>query len=392
MYMTNRIKQYCLLLIALIMLPISVYADKTGSCGANLTYTYVESTKTLTISGTGEMDNWIWDSSVGGAVSPWNRNKYEIVTVIIEDGVQTIGDLAFYDCSSLTTITIPNSVKFIGESAFSKCSSLTSLTLPNSLTAIGSSTFSSCSSITSVSIPSSVTSIGDGAFMRCSNLISMTIPTSVTSIGNSAFKGCTGLTSITIPNSIITIEDYAFENCISLTSVTIPSCITLIDFGVFKGCAALTSITIPNSVTAIKNFAFYDCTLLATIILGSEINEIGSNAFYLCSNLKDFYIYTKNVPMTGDNLFGASNVSSATLHVYEESVSDYKQANNWNLFKKIVALTDNDPKPTGIINIGASEYNTDTYYDLNGVRLSEPNKGVNIIRIKDGKTKKVILK
>ena len=134
--------------------------------------------------------------------------------------VTSIGDYAFYGCSSLTSITIPNSVTSIGYNAFSGCSSLTSVTIPNSMTSIGWKAFNGCSGLTSVTIPNSVTSIGDDAFFGCS-LTSITIPNSVTSIGSKAFYGCSSLTAVTIPNSVTSIGEMAFRFCSGLTSVTI---------------------------------------------------------------------------------------------------------------------------------------------------------------------------
>jgi hypothetical protein len=84
--------------------------------------------------------------------------------------VTSIGDGAFYDCTSVTSITIPNGVTNIGASMFSQCTSLTSVTIPNSVTSIGSGAFSGCNSLTSVLIPSSVSSIGSWAFSICGNL------------------------------------------------------------------------------------------------------------------------------------------------------------------------------------------------------------------------------
>ena len=104
-------------------------------------------------------------------------------------------------------VVIPSSIVYngttypvtsIGESAFYKCSSLTSVTIPNNVTSIGGYAFYNCSSLTSVTIPNNVTSIGGYAFYNCSSLTSVTIPNSVTNIGGSAFSGCSSLCTIIV--------------------------------------------------------------------------------------------------------------------------------------------------------------------------------------------------
>lgn len=142
------------------------------------------------------------------------------VLFILPEGVTSIDEDAFSNCSELTSITIGNSVTSIGDYAFDHCGGLTSITISNSVTSIGQDAFSNCTGLTSVTIGNSVTSIGYEAFYNCSGLTSITIPDSVTSIGGSAFSYCIGLTSITIPDSVTSIGNQAFYRCTRLTSIT----------------------------------------------------------------------------------------------------------------------------------------------------------------------------
>ena len=108
-------------------------------------------------------------------------------TLIVQNGVTNISNLAFYNCTSLSNVTISDSVTSIGLGAFAGCTNLTSITLSNSLTSISYGLFDSCTSLTNVTIPNGVTSIGDHTFNGCTSLTSVAIPDSVTSIGHYIF-------------------------------------------------------------------------------------------------------------------------------------------------------------------------------------------------------------
>ena len=260
--------------------------------------------------------------------------------ITIPDSVTSIGDSAFFDCTSLTSVIIPNSVTSIGKDAFWCCTSLKSVTIGNSVTSIGASAFSVCTSLTSVTIPNSVTSIGDLAFQRCDSLTSVTIGNSVTSIGYGAFSGCSSLTSVIIPNSVTSIGARAFDECTGeliinskvvgmdweyknlkshwlygsqFSKVTIGGNVTRIGEYVFCGYSSLISVTIPNSVTSIGEGAFSGCSSLTSVTIGNGVTSIGYSAFYHCTSLTSVTI-PDSVTSIGDSAFiGCTSLTSVTI-------------------------------------------------------------------------------
>ena len=340
---------------------------------------------------------------------------------ILGEGVTSIGDYAFCDCSGLTSITIGNNVTSIRKNAFQDCSSLTSVTLNSNnivskkyttsfglknifgsqvrkyilgegVTSIGNYAFNGCSSLTSVTIPNSVTSIGNNAFNRCSGLTSIIIPESVTSIGGYTFFGCSGLISVTIPNSVTSIGSYAFSGCSGLTSITIPNSVTSIGNNAFNRCSGLTSVTIGNSVTSIGNFAFYYCTSLTSVTIPSSVTSIGERAFSYCYNLQNVFTKIEHPFSISENVFSSTNnqiYNTAKLYVPIGTIEAYKATSAWNKFFNIeehdytssvnAVTTDNQRTPTH-------------YYSVDGHRIKQPQRGINIIRMSDGTVKKVMVK
>ncbi len=165
----------------------SVAADDaalTGTCGENVTYTFDQTTGTLTISGTGNMTVYSDYSNP----SPWNAFKDSITKVIIENGVEDIGEYAFYECSAIKSVDISSSVKIIGEKAFYDCTSLESIDIPSSVKSIEYSAFKQCISLTSINLSDGLESISSYAFESCNHLDTVEIPDSVMSIGSRAFS------------------------------------------------------------------------------------------------------------------------------------------------------------------------------------------------------------
>ena len=254
-----------MLLSIVSVVDFSAFADvQTGSCGDNVTYSLDTETGVLTISGTGKMTDYSAEDC------PFNNRAY-IKSVIIENGVISIGNYAFSYFGSLTNVTIPNSVTSIGYDAFNYCKSLTSVTIPDSVTSIGEVAFSSCTSLTSVTIPNSVTSIGDCAFEDCYFTFENFVNNSNVELNDSSKPMIvdTDDKGICIKNNVLVKMRPAY----AIGEVTIPNTVTSIGDGAFDNCESLTSVAIPDSVTSIGSGAFYDCTNLANVYYAGAEDE-----------------------------------------------------------------------------------------------------------------------
>ena len=336
-----------------------LYYNITSDTTVEVTYQYQWSSDNYAGLTTATIPETVTHNSTTYSVTSIGNGAFffcsSLTSITISNSVTSIGEQAFNWCESLTSVTIGNSVTSIGVDAFSGCSSLTSITIPNSVTNIGDWAFSG-SSLTSINIPNSVTSIGESTFFLCSSLTSITIPNSVTSIGEGAFSGCSSLTSITIPNSVTSIGRYAFCDCSSLTTITIPNSVTSIGSSAFEGCFSLTSMVvessnitydsrencnaiietstntliagcqytiIPNSVTSIANNAFDGCSSLTSITIPNSVTSIGRYAFQGCSSLTSITI-PNSVTSIGDAAFEyCSALTSVTIGNSVTSIGYY---------------------------------------------------------------------
>ena len=314
----------------------------TGYCGAedgghNLTWTYTPINATLTISGTGAMQEF-----GSASVVPWYSFRSAIKAIEIESGVTTIGNYAFYGCNNelFTSIFIPEGVTSIGNSAFQGCTHLASVTLPSTLLSIGSSAFHS-NAFTSISIPSSVSTISSYAFKNCANLTSIVVP-NITTLNEETFSGCSSLESVTLPNSLITIKQAAFFNCSSLTSITIPENVTTVTChnnstvytSTFDGCSSLQTVvwnarSVTSGITRVgKGANSYDYatpfdgikTQITSFTFGPNVETIPN---YLCRGMNNESFTSVTIPAKvtsiGEETFdGCTHLTTVTSNAIEK--------------------------------------------------------------------------
>ena len=276
-------------MLAMIVLTAFVSLGGTGADAAGITWN-LDSSGTLTISGTGDMPEYGYNSLKDEPEVPWYAQKDEIRRVVIEDGVTSIGDYAFLRCSNLTSVTIPDSVERIEQSAFTDCVSLTDLVIPDSVTEVGEYAFSHCNALTSVTLPDSLTSISDHMFSGCRDLKTVILPDSITAIGEAGFSGCPSLTDIVIPDSVTALGDGAFGSCTGLGRIRLPDSVTSIGAGAFENCWELVGVTLPNDVPSVSERLFSGCSKLLTVSIPDGVTSIGENAFWRCSSLRSVSI------------------------------------------------------------------------------------------------------
>lgn len=219
--------------------------------------------------------NWIQASAFYGC------SKLE--TLVLPEGLRTIGEYAFYGCKSLNAINIPASVTSIGSGAFTDTNSLTAITVDPDNTVYksddsgvlytidGLTLLSAPGGISgSYSIPEGVTAVGDKAFYNCHKLTGISFSSTVTTLGNYAFQYCTGLQELTIPGTIQEIPYHGFYHCEGLTDLRISKGVEIIGENAFDGCEKLTHVAFPSTLTKLGKWAFYNCNNLKTMSFRSQ--------------------------------------------------------------------------------------------------------------------------
>ena len=338
-----------------------------GTLGSNITWKM--DGHTLILSGSGEMPTFKHTTesryNFDTVDTPWWQYRNRIHSVVIEEGITSVSNAAFYKCTNLTSVSLPSTLVSIKTEAF-ESTALDSISLPDSVTEIADYAFYNCglqeiklsaamtttsyvpstiervvipentvmtelpvdafsgkSYLTEVVLPSKLTAIGETAFKN-TGLLSIQIPAGVTSIGanafantaltqvqipegavnlgSSLFAGCGSLKQVNIPAAVTALPDGFFENCVGLEQISLPQGLVSVGANAFSGCAALTALEIPAGVTAIGDSAFKGCAALNTLTIPEGVDVVGTSVFENCTALTDVQI-PQGVTGIGDAAF-----------------------------------------------------------------------------------------
>ena len=374
-----------------------------GTCGSNVNWTLADGV--LTITGNGAMDDYSSPSN-----APWYKYKDGIQGIVIENGVTSIGTMAFGYCSTLESVEIPHTVTSIEGGAFRYCTSLASVVIPQGVKTLGDEAFIGCSALKAIEIPSSVTSIGQCAFHTCTALtrvdskipaeklfaiddnvfqnvkldactlyvpigakkayeetpywnvfknIVKDVPAHDGQCGEDAYWLYDGQTETLTIFGVGSTDDYDYGQSPwykndKVANVVIQDGITGLGKYTFQFYNGLRSVTMSNSVTSIGYGAFVDCTNLTRIEFSNNLTTIGENAFNNCIALEGVVIPSSVTSITENTFYNCRSLGSI---VVAEGNTVYDSRNDCNAIIKsadnaLVVGSNNTVIPDGITSIG----------------------------------------
>lgn len=276
---------------------IALYNSATsGSCGDNVTWSYDANSCTLTISGSGDMEDYDAtydrdDETYYNPTYPWPSS---VAKLVVKDGVTRLGSFAFYKCTSLVKVSLPESIGAFGSYCFAECSQLISLTIPSKVTVIPQGFCSGCKKITAINIPSGVTRINKNAFLT-TGITTLTIPTSVVYIGTEIGN----INHVTYEGSKTQWEKIEFGSYNNFEPTSRNTYAPAWDEGTFNNsqitwevecdyCLRITGFgDIPDFNLGTAPWYDYN-TQIKEVVIERNITRIGNYAFYNLKNLKEF--------------------------------------------------------------------------------------------------------
>lgn len=343
----------------------AVAASNQGSCGNGVTWKYDESTFTLTIRGSGNVNYSDYQAP------PWSAFKKSIKHVKINSGVLSILDYAFKDYKSIEDVTIEDGLTYIKSSVFQGCTALTDVVLPDSLVFIGSSAFSGCTGLTSLRLPDGLETIRQSAFIGCTSLADISFPDSVNfieqgvlwntaffanqdnwddgvlycghslieakntipsvyhvlngtkCIANSAFYRKSNLSAIDFPDGLVAIGQSAFDECTALENIAIPGSLRYMSKRAFADCTSLKTVTVAEGVQEIGLDVFSGCSALESVSLPDSLLRIYERAFTNCIKLESIVIPDSVNTIRDSAFYGCKNLTDLTLGNGIVTIYDY---------------------------------------------------------------------
>ncbi len=368
------------------------------------------------------------------SIGDWAFNEcVNLREVDLGVGVHTLGKGCFDGCSSLGNIKFPAQLRVIGDQAFNMCAAMTEVILNDGLQELGFASFFQCSGLKKVRVPGSVNTFGDAVFKSAPHLTEVVLEEGLTHLGHSIFAEATSLRSIKLPSTLRTLNPFALYGT-GLRSIILPESLDTIGASSLYG-TALSEIVVPNSVSFIDKYAFAWNKRLKKITCGTGLKKLGDHAIHACpiieqvslnENLMEIEAYGISscdslkkitVPATvatiGEYAFAYNPLDTLVnlaikpqpltcqitdnattdeqdhyarivLVVPTESLEAYKIADIWKNYFNIVgnnavACIDDD------FSVSISEI-----YSLTGTRLPRLRSGVNVCRMSDGTTRKIM--
>lgn len=347
-----------LLFAALLLLALCIGASAAGTsgkCGPSAHWSFDSSTGTLTISGSGAMNDYEYGNDY-----PWMDYRDSIQTIVIGDQITQIGRYAF-PWTACSTIQFGKSVRSIGAKAFSGCRNLNGdLTLPDSVQIVGDRAFSGCTGLNgTLTLGSSLQTIGAGAFHYCPFSGDLVIPDNVTSIGDSAFYISDYLRpetqgTLTLGKNLRTIGKAAFSGCAFTGSLTIPEGITEIAIGTFSSSRSngmfTGTLTLPSTLKTIGASAFSYTDFSGELLIPDGVTSIGANAFVECDGFGGTLSLPDSVKTVGESAFYlCEGFTGLKLSAGLTKIERYSFAHMYGLKTKVVI-------PEGVTEIGESAF------------------------------------
>lgn len=379
------------------------------------------------------------------------QNCTSLTSVEFKEGLKTIGENAFNGDYSLINLAFPKSLIGVGHYSFENCTNLKNISFPDKIQNIGINAFKN-TSLENVELPEGITVIHSNTFSNCFKLQTVTFPSTLTTIGESAFSGCKKLMSVDLPEGLNNINTSAFSGCENITSLILPNSVSLVQSNAFAGCN-LNTIYVKNLNLSCSN-VFSDIVYRHALLYvpkGMRDEAIYDSDWYLFNNIKESVI--SSTDLSNANTYLLMDNKSFIFFIYDDNscqiqtINSYYEIDENNSYHKWQLLTENDK--TYLYNLGAQKYaesmqdgsfmltserrpinlietrdgfcigqdnhttwsfiesnatitnilissseNTipQGFYQLNGLSVSRPHKGISVVRYRNGKKRKATIK